>query len=157
MAKIHLSTEINSTIQICFDLSRSIDLHKISTVKTNENAIAGKISGLIGFDEWVTWEANHLGFRQRLTSKIVEFDRPNYFVDEQIRGIFKNFRHQHIFKQEDGFVVMEDILNFSSPFGIVGRLFDKIFLKSYLTKFLKERNFVVKKFAESDDWKKVLE
>ncbi|SFI08129.1 SRPBCC family protein [Halpernia frigidisoli] len=156
MATIHLSTEIHSTIEVCFDLSRSIDLHKMSTVKTNEEAIAGKTSGLIGMDEWVTWEAKHLGFKQKLTSKITAFESPNYFKDEQLKGIFKTFQHQHIFKQEDGFVIMEDILIFSSPFGIVGKLFDKIFLKSYLTKFLKERNSIIKIFAESEEWKTVL-
>jgi hypothetical protein len=41
MPIIELTTEIKSTIEICFDLSRSIDLHKISTAYTNEEAIAG--------------------------------------------------------------------------------------------------------------------
>ena len=44
MPKIELTTEIQSTIEICFDLSRSIDLHNISTQQTNEQAIAGTTS-----------------------------------------------------------------------------------------------------------------
>ena len=104
----------------------------------------------------MTWEANHLGFRQKLTSKIVAFEKPNYFVDEQIKGIFKTFHHRHNFKQSGNIVLMEDILKFSSPFGIVGKLFNELFLKSYLTEFLKERNTIIKDFAESTDWKKIL-
>jgi len=38
MPQIELQTTINSKIEICFDLSRSIDLHKISTVATKEKA-----------------------------------------------------------------------------------------------------------------------
>ena len=51
MPKIELKTEINSTLEICFDLSRSIDLHKISTAKTNEEAIEGTTSGLINLNK----------------------------------------------------------------------------------------------------------
>ena len=78
MPRIELRTEIKADKEIVFDLSRSIDLHKISTEHTNETAIAGKASGLIGLDENVTWRAKHFGIYQRLTSKITEFDRPNY-------------------------------------------------------------------------------
>ncbi|WP_345742944.1 hypothetical protein [Algibacter lectus] len=70
MPKIKLQTKIKATRNIVFDLSRSIDLHKISTEHTNEEAIAGKTSGLIGIDESVTWRAKHFGVYQNLTSKI---------------------------------------------------------------------------------------
>jgi hypothetical protein len=59
MAEIILITRIKNEIQICFDLARSIDLHKISTAHTNETAIAGCTGGLIGLNEFVTWEAVH--------------------------------------------------------------------------------------------------
>ena len=54
MPKIKLETEINAPQKIVFDLSRSIDLHKISTKETNEEAIAGVTSGLIGENQSVT-------------------------------------------------------------------------------------------------------
>jgi len=68
MPKIILVTEINSTIEICFDLARSIDLHKISTAKKKEQAIAGKTSGLINLNEFVNWQATHFGIKQKRTS-----------------------------------------------------------------------------------------
>src|SRR5665811_1912859 len=97
MPRIELRTEIKANKEIVFDLSRSIDLHRISTEHTNEEAIAGKTSGLIELNESVTWKAKHFGIYQRLTSKVTEFDRPNYFVDEMVNGAFKNFRHEHHF------------------------------------------------------------
>jgi hypothetical protein len=54
MPKIELRTEISADKDLVFDLSRSIDLHKVSTQHTNEEAIAGKTSGLIGLNESVT-------------------------------------------------------------------------------------------------------
>ena len=112
MPKIELTTEIFSTIEICFDLSRSIDLHKISTVKTNEQAIAGTTTGLINLNEFVTWQATHFGIRQRLTSIITAFDRPAYFKDEQQKGSFKSFYHEHKFEQLNEKVIMKDVFEF---------------------------------------------
>ena len=89
MPVIKLSTIIKADIQIVFDLSRSIDLHKISTDKTNEEAIAGVTNGLIGLDETVTWRAKHLGVTQTLQSKITSFKPPYYFVDEMLKGLSK--------------------------------------------------------------------
>ena len=54
MPTIYLTIEINAPIERCFDLSRSIDLHTLSTSHTNEKAIAGVTSGLIGLNEEVT-------------------------------------------------------------------------------------------------------
>ncbi len=156
MPKIEIKTEINSTIDICFDLSRSIDLHKISTAKTNEEAIAGKTSGLINLHEFVTWQATHFGFRQKLTSKITAFERPNYFVDEMVNGVFKSFRHEHIFEQLNDKVIMKDVFEFHSPFGVIGQLFNKLILTNYLKQLLIDRNKVIKDFAETDKWKSVL-
>ena len=74
MPKITIETKIKAAKNIVFDLSRSIDLHKISTQQTNEEAIAGVTSGLIGKNEWVTWRAKHFGIYQKLTSRITAFE-----------------------------------------------------------------------------------
>ena len=76
MPKIELQTEIKADRSIVFDLSRSIDLHKISTEHTNEEAIAGKTRGLIDLNESVTWKAKHFGIYQKLTSKITHLTDP---------------------------------------------------------------------------------
>jgi ligand-binding SRPBCC domain-containing protein len=156
MPIIELTTEIKSTIEICFDLSRSIDLHKISTAYTNEEAIAGKTKGLIQLNESVTWQASHFGIKQKLTSKITAFDRPNYFVDEQTKGIFKSIVHQHKFELVPNGILMKDIFEFHSPFGVFGKVFNKLILTSYLEKLLINRNQIIKEFAETGKWKEVL-
>lgn len=100
MPKIYLTTIIDAPVERCFDLSRSIDLHKISTQNTNEEAVAGVTSGLIGLHETVTWRAKHFWITQQLTTRISEFKSPVYFVDEMQNGVFKSFRHEHLFNNE---------------------------------------------------------
>ena len=82
MPLIFLETIINAPIERCFDLSRSIDLHKSSMKSTNEEAIEGKTTGLIELNETVTWRAKHLGVYQHLAVQITKFDRPHSFTDE---------------------------------------------------------------------------
>ena len=148
MPAIKLQTKINAPIERVFDLSRDIDLHKLSTKKTKEEAIAGKTTGLINLGESVTWRAKHFGVWLKHTSKITEFDKPNYFVDEMTKGAFKSFRHEHRFQQMESVTLMTDILEFESPLGFMGRLFNKLLLTEYLRKFIMERNAVIKLKAE---------
>ena len=52
---------------------------------------------------------------------------------------------------------MKDIFKFASPLGLLGKLADKMVLTKYLTGFLQERNNLIKLYAETGKWKKVLD
>jgi ligand-binding SRPBCC domain-containing protein len=156
MPTIQLKTEIRASKEVVFDLSRSVDLHRLSTAQTNETVVDGKSSGLLELGETVTWRAKHLGFYQTLTSKITVFQYPDYFEDEMVQGIFKSFRHKHHFTQRNGTTTMVDIFNYTSPFGFIGRLADILFLKKYMTNFLRKRNATIKEFAENGRYAEIL-
>jgi ligand-binding SRPBCC domain-containing protein len=156
MPIIRLTTEINAPIKRCFDLSRSIDLHMITTKKTQEKAISGRTSGLVEEGDTVTWEAIHLGVRQQLQSRITKVTAPTYFSDEQVFGAFKRFHHDHHFEEKNGQTIMTDIFDYTAPLGILGKFANFLFLKNYMTRFLLERNAVIKEFAETDKWKEII-
>lgn len=65
-------------------------------------------------------------------------------------GTFKSFKHQHIFKTNANKTIMIDILEFESPFGVIGKIFNFIFLKNYLKNFLLKRNQLIKSIAENE-------
>ena len=156
MAKIEIETLINAPINRCFDLARSIDLHQISTSKTNEYVIAGRKNGLIELNETVTWRAKHFGIWQNLTAKITKMNSPYYFCDEMVKGAFKNFKHEHYFSIVHNQTLMKDVFIFQLPFGIIGSIFNQLILTDYMRQFLIERNQIVKQVAESNDWKKFI-
>ncbi len=157
MPKIELETKIQTTdIKRVFDLCRSIDLHIRSTERSKEKAIAGKTSGLISFGETVTWRAKHLGIYQTLTSIITDCDSPTFFADEMVKGAFKSFRHEHYFSQNEDSVTIKDIFEYQSPFGLLGKFVDFLFLKNYMKRFLVERNQTIKEYGETNLWKEVL-
>ena len=149
MPVIVLRTRVAAPPSRCFDLSRDVELHQRSTAASRERAVAGVTSGLLGLGDEVTWEATHFGIRQRLTSRISEFDPPNRFVDEMIQGAFARFRHDHQFLAADGGTEMVDIFDYTSPLGPLGRFADGLFLRRYMTTLLRERNAYLKRAAES--------
>lgn len=153
MGRIIRTTRIKSTPQICFDLSTSIELHKLSTSETQEKAIAGRKTGLIKLGESVTWRAKHLGFWFTLTSKVTKYDRPRLFADEMIAGPFKYMHHTHEFEVDGEETIMKDIFVFSSPLGFLGKFVDWLLLDRYLNGFLMKRNQMIKEYAESGKWK----
>ncbi len=156
MPAIHLTSFISAPVERVFDLSRSINLHQISTAHTNEKAIGGVMSGLINKDETVTWQAKHLFKTRQFTSRITEMEAPSFFIDEMIKGDFKNFRHEHHFKQVENGTILIDLLNFEMPYGAFGKFINAVFLKSYLEKLLVKRNAVIKDYAETQKWKAIL-
>ncbi|TPE42802.1 SRPBCC family protein [Pontibacter mangrovi] len=157
MPIIHIETSIRARVEVCFDLSRSIDLHVISTKHTGERAIASVTSGLIGLGESVTWRARHFGLWQRLTSSITAYERPYYFADEMVAGALKRFKHEHHFRESgNGITLMQDVFDYTSPFGTIGKVADMLFLKRYMTRLLVERNSVIKYYAESGKWQDLL-
>jgi ligand-binding SRPBCC domain-containing protein len=150
MIKVSTEIQIRAPIEICFDLARNIDIHTETVWKhTKERAISGRVSGMIKDGETVTFEATHFFIRQTLTSKIEEFERPNRFIDEMVSGAFKSMRHEHIFLElDEKTTLMKDILYFEAPFGILGRIVERLVLKPYMKRFIEYRNQKLKEIAE---------
>jgi ligand-binding SRPBCC domain-containing protein len=122
-----------------FNLARSIDAHLDSQADTGEQAVAGVTMGLIGAGQEVTWRARHFGVPIRMTSRITSMEFPERFVDEQVRGPFKAFRHVHEFEATASGSVMTDRVEFTAPFGLLGRIVEKLVLHRYLERLIVER------------------
>lgn len=148
MTTIQITTNYFASIEKVFDINRDIDIHQQSASKTKEVAIAGITSGLINKNETVTWRGKHFGFYITHQSIISEMIFPTYFVDEQRKGHFKSFKHQHFFEKKENYVAVTDIVTYETPYGILGKWFDYYLLKKHLTNFILHRNQVLKKLAE---------
>ncbi len=160
MQLIELETRIAAPPERCFLLSLSIDLHMASTAPTRERAIAGVTHGLIGPNETVTWRGRHFGLMLEHTSLIDRYDPPHYFRDVMVKGNFRSFEHEHFFEStEHGGTVMRDRLAIEAPFGPLGRFAERSVLRAYLARFLRQRDAVIKRVAESSsgEWQKYLQ
>jgi ligand-binding SRPBCC domain-containing protein len=103
-------------------------------------------------DDTVTWRARHFGIWFQMTSAITEFDRPVRFVDEQVRGPFAIWRHEHRFEPTaSGGTRMISVAEFDSPGGPEGRLVDRVFLSHYMNKLIQRRNRWLRRALEASD------
>lgn len=84
-----------------------------------------------------------------MTSKITELDRPHRFVDEQQRGPFCRFHHEHVFESDQRGTIMIDRVSFDAPAGPIGRLVERLVLGNYLQKLIEQRGYHIKVEAEA--------
>lgn len=81
--------------------------------------IAYKVSPILGIPmDWVT--------------EITQVQDKEYFVDEQRVGPYAIWHHQHRLTPIEGGVLMEDIISYKPPFGILGTIANNILIKGQL-------------------------
>jgi ligand-binding SRPBCC domain-containing protein len=69
-----------------------------------------------------------LGIKLGWVTEITQINHRKYFIDEQRRGPYSIWHHEHHFKEVKGGVEMHDILYYKIPFGFIGKLADLIFV-----------------------------
>ncbi|KAF9138969.1 hypothetical protein BGX30_008540 [Mortierella sp. GBA39] len=123
MSTIREEMMIYAPIEVCFDVSRNVDDHSRTVWShTHERVVGGRMSGLLEAGDTVVFEARHFGIRQRLTSKELA-----------------------------GGTLVRDILDFSAPFGWVGRMFDALVLDKYMRAFIRYRQRTLKALIENEN------
>ncbi|MBZ5489933.1 MAG: SRPBCC family protein [Acidobacteriia bacterium] len=70
------------------------------------------------------------GIPLRWTSEIVEWEPPHRFVDLQLRGPYKLWRHEHRFEAGNGGTLITDTITLALPLGVLGQMAYKIKVKS---------------------------
>jgi ligand-binding SRPBCC domain-containing protein len=85
------------------------------------------------------------GIRVRWVTEITHVDKPNYFVDEQRFGPYALWHHQHHFREAAGGVEMTDEVNYAIPFGILGRLANRLFVTGQLNSIFDYRTLELDK------------
>lgn len=133
-----LVTECPATSDRMFELSLNIDAHLESMKDSGEQAVGGVTSGQIGLGQTVTWRARHGGIWFTMTSKITAFEHSIRFVDEQVKGPFKSFVHEHAFEEIPGGCRMTDTVTLAAP--AWGRFAERGVLVPYLRRLIRRRN-----------------
>lgn len=73
-----------------------------------------------------------LGITVYWMTEITHVERRKFFVDEQRKGPYSMWHHQHHFKAIDGGTEMIDIVHYRNPLGFLGNLANVIFVKKQL-------------------------
>ena len=97
----------------------------MSFVVTSDQTTSTKVyAGMI-----ITYKiAPLLGIKMDWMTEITQVVDKQYFVDEQRFGPYALWHHQHHFKEIAGGVLMNDILHYAIPYGVIGRLSNSVFV-----------------------------
>ncbi len=79
------------------------------------------------------------GYSTKWVTEITHVKDEEYFVDEQRFGPYSLWHHKHFIKKVNGYIVMEDIVDYKLPLGILGRFAHLLFVKRQLKGIFKFR------------------
>src|SRR4051794_7797926 len=65
-------------------------------------------------------------------TEIVEFEPERRFVDVQLRGPYRYWRHEHTFREATGGTLMSDRVEYELPWGPLGRVAQALFVRRNL-------------------------
>jgi ligand-binding SRPBCC domain-containing protein len=86
-----------------------------------------------------------LGIQMDWMTEITHVKEGEYFVDEQRFGPYALWHHQHHFKEIEGGVLMNDILHYAIPYGVIGRITNKVFVGNEVKKIFTYREKAIEK------------
>ena len=72
-------------------------------------------------------------------TEITQVNEPNFFVDEQRCGPYKLWHHEHHLKEVSNGIEVTDIVHYQLPFGWIGNLFHRHFIKPKLIQIFNYR------------------
>jgi ligand-binding SRPBCC domain-containing protein len=82
-------------------------------------------------------------------TEITHVRQDEFFVDEQRFGPYKFWHHKHFIKQVPDGVILSDLVHYAMPFGIIGRIVHKMFVRRKLEKIFDYRVEIIKKLFNS--------
>ena len=80
----------------------------------------------------IEYRVKPLGFPQPWLSEITLYDPPHRFVDEQVRGPYRRWHHDHRFRAVGGGTEVTDTVTYALPYGWIGRLAHGILVRRQL-------------------------
>jgi len=77
-------------------------------------------------------------------TEISQVKEYKYFIDNQIKGPYKIWHHEHHFKETEQGVEMRDILYYEIPYGFLGRFLHKLIIGKKVNEIFNYREQKIK-------------
>ena len=139
--QLHKEQKLNAKISDVWNFAVSPkNLQRITPDKmgfeiTSENSEEKIYPGMI-----ITYKVSPiLNIKMNWVTEITQVKENNFFIDEQRLGPYKMWHHQHIFIDNDDHVLMKDIVTYIPPFGLLGDMANKLFIKRQLNEIFNYR------------------
>lgn len=92
-----------------------------------------------------------LKIKMTWVTEITQVVNYEYFIDEQRVGPYKLWHHEHFVREENGQVIMSDIVTYVPPFGFLGALLNTLIIRRQLNSIFNFRfKAIEKEFGKID-------
>jgi ligand-binding SRPBCC domain-containing protein len=143
------STEVNATRQELWDfLSNPANLDAL-TPKHMGGSPVGDMPDKMKTGMEVTYEIRLLRFiKLEWIARFPEVIPNAYFIDQQVKGPFKSWQHNHIIAERDGKIYMDDKVIYEPPLGVLGDLGNALIIRPMLKSLFRFRSKIFKKMFQ---------
>lgn len=106
---------------------------------TNNSFVEKMYPGMI-----ITYKVSPiLGIKLNWMTEITHIKELEYFVDEQRMGPYVMWHHQHKVAAIESGIIMTDIVTYQPPFGFIGALANRLFIKNQLNQIFDYRKMAL--------------
>ena len=91
-----------------------------------------------------------LGIPLHWKTEIGKIDKPNMFMDNQLKGPYKIWQHTHHFTQKENGVLMEDEVKYQLPFGFIGQITHSLIVKKKIERIFEYRKETLDKIFKKN-------
>lgn len=151
MSKFEKSVLINCPVKKAFEFHSDTNNLKLITPDFIK-VIIRKIELPLKLQSEIVLEIIQFGLiKTNWTIQLTDFLPDTLITDTQLKGPFKVWIHRHCFADSNGKTLMTDKINYELPFGILGKLSDKIFVRRLIKKQFKFRQKKTKEILEKNN------
>lgn len=128
----------------CWDFfSSPANLNKITPPDMKFDILSNNV-GKMYPGQIISYKVKILPFlKVNWVTEITQVIKGKYFIDEQRFGPYKFWHHQHHFKEVNGGMEIVDLLNYSVPLGVVGRLINYLFVEKKIRTIFEYRSNIL--------------
>jgi len=147
--------EVHAPIERCFALSTHLAVVEMTLAM---RPVRGRLTGAVSGGDRVRWRGWKWGLPHVHESLIEAFNPPELFRDRMTTGRFASFEHDHELKRQlDGSVLLRDEVRFSMRWGAAGLMVGRSIVLPHIRKLMRERFALIKRLAESEEWRGYVE
>lgn len=153
MPDIILITRIQASSALCYKLALNVQMNHLHAQASKQNLHVETSTHFLKRGD--TAYCSYPGFGPKFTTEIIELEEPRYLVHRMEHGFFREYIHQQFFREENGYTLLKDIIEYKVPGGIFGRIYNALFLKNQIRRMHEAKNKLLASYAESGQWQRL--
>ena len=104
----------------------------------------------MGFGTVIDHSVRIFGINVHWRALISSYDPPHSFTDEQLKGPYIFWHHRHRFEKSDGGTRIFDSVSYALPFGLLGRIVHRLFVRTQLDKIFAFRHNAIERIFNDE-------